>query len=170
MPAPGLDETVGTSLYQPRHMRFGESTTRRPHELPAANEDESYPPSAAPFSNVEVSDAVLREWYPEVAAAAERARKLLDERAAVAARLIEEGRGMGLVSRDELQGLLERCAESQGASQGDDGSFDTTREARWEDWDEQLWAPRVERNVEEKPPPGLSPKELKKWQKHIAKQ
>ena len=70
MPAPGLDETVGTSLYQPRHMRFGESTTRRPHELPAANEDESYPPSAAPFSNVEVSDAVLREWYPEVAAAA----------------------------------------------------------------------------------------------------
>ena len=99
------------------------------------------------------------------AAAAERARKLLDERAAVAARLIEEGRGMGLVSRDELQGLLERCAESQGASQGDDGSFDTTREARWEDWDEQLWAPRVERNVEEKPPPGLSPKELKKWQK-----
>jgi hypothetical protein len=101
----------------------------------------------------------------EVAAAAERARKLLDERAAVAARLIEEGRGMGLVSRDELQRLLERCAESQGASQGDDGSFDTTREARWEDWEEQLWAPRVERNDEEKPPPGLSPKELKKWQK-----
>ena len=111
------------------------------------------------------AEAAVEVGAAEVAAAAERARKLLDERAAVAARLIEEGRGMGLVSRDELQGLLERCAESQGASQGDDGSFDTTREARWEDWDEQLWAPRVERNVEEKPPPGLSPKELKKWQK-----
>ena len=113
----------------------------------------------------EAAEAAAAEAAAEVATAAERARKLLDERAAVAARLIEEGRGMGLVSRDELQGLLERCAESQGASQGDDGSFDTTREARWEDWEEQLWAPRVERNVEEKPPPGLSPKELKKWQK-----
>ena len=99
------------------------------------------------------------------AAAAAAARELLDERAVIAARLIEEGRGMGLVSRDELQRLLERCAESHGASQGVDGSFDTTREARWEDWEEQLWAPRVERDAEDKPPPGLSSKELKKWQK-----
>ena len=72
---------------------------------------------------------------------------------------------MGLVSRDELQGLLERCAEGHGASQGVDGSFDTNREARWEDWEEQLWAPRVERDAEDEPPSGLSSKELKKWQK-----
>jgi|TARA_B110001469_G_C9605267_1_gene300905 hypothetical protein len=101
-------------------------------------------------------------------AAAAAAREQLDERAVIAARLMEEGRGMGLASRDELQGLLERCAESHGASQGVDGCFDQTREARWEDWEEQLWAPRtprVERDAEETPPPGLSPKELKKWQK-----
>ena len=70
---------------------------------------------------------------------------------------------MSGVARDELQGLLERCAESHGASQGVDGSFDTTREARWEDWEEQLLAPRVERDAEDNPPPGLSSKELNKW-------
>merc|ERR1712087_177020 len=91
-------------------------------------------------------------------------REELDERAAIAARLMEEGRGMGLVSRYELQGLLQRCADSHAASQDADGSFNPTREARWEDWDEQAWAPpKLLHSVEEKPPPGLTPKEMKKW-------
>jgi len=69
------------------------------------------------------------------AAAAAAAREVLDERAVIAARLMEEGRGLGMVSREELQGLLRRCADSQGASQSVDGRFRDVREARWEDWD-----------------------------------
>ena len=75
---------------------------------------------------------------------------------------------MGLVSREELQGLLQRCAESHGACRGADGRFDKSAEARWEDWEEQVWAPQkphVEQSVEEKPPPGMTPKEMKKWLK-----
>ena len=108
------------------------------------------------------------------AEAAAAAREQLDERAAIAARLMEDGRGMGLVSREELRGLLQRCAEADGVAQAADGSFPSASgQARWEDWEEQLWAPpkaRMERETQEKPPPGLTPKELKKWQKQHGQQ
>lgn len=92
-----------------------------------------------------------------------------DEKAAIAARMIEEGRGMGMASRDELQGLLQRVAECDGAMQCVDGKFVEAGETRWEDWEQQILAPpkaRIEQpDADEKPPPGLTPKELKKWQK-----
>ena len=117
----------------------------------------------------EVQEEVEAEGEDDAAAVAEAAaaaaaREQLDERAAIATRLLEEGRGMGLVSRDELRLLLLRCADSHGT----DGTTDSG-EPRWEDWEDRLLAPPklcMERDVEpEKPPTGLTPKEMKKWLK-----
>ena len=77
---------------------------------------------------------------------------------------MEEGRGLGLATRDELRDLLQRChtagAVIERASQ-------KSPPERWEGWEEMLWAaePEAECEPEEQPPPGMSAKEKKKWEK-----
>ena len=97
-------------------------------------------------------------------AAAAAAREQLRERATAATRVMEEGRGLGLATREELRDLLQRChtagADIVRASQ-------KSPPERWEGWEEMLWAaePEAECEPEEQPPPGMSAKERKKWEK-----
>jgi len=101
-------------------------------------------------------------------------REQVDERATIAARLLEEGRGLGLVTRNELQSLLQRCADNNATREDPDGKDEnfaaTAGKGCWEDWDTLLWMPkqctgRAAEVHQEKPPPGMTPKEIKKWHK-----
>ena len=124
-------------------------------------------------ANAEEVDAVEEEAEEgedeaAAAAAAVKARQQLDERAVLAARMMEEGRGMGLVDRDELTSLLQRCAEC-GECQYENGDGVLVENGRWEDWDQALWMPKPESQEAVQPPPGLTEKQMKKWLKQHAK-
>eukprot|EP01043_Picozoa_sp_COSAG02_P001347 COSAG02_NODE_28_length_51367_cov_70.053932_35_plen_553_part_00 len=170
------------------------------------------------------------------AAAAVAARQQLDERAMVATRVMDEGRGLGLVTREELRDLLRRCAHDPCAVQvasdrtlleptraqakpdlcpgqmlaghnetcaqesvhGDRGEIkdvdqlgqscspqplhqepvadaadtEKSRDCDWAEWDRLLWAPKDlhrDRQMKLEPPPGMSPKQIRKWHKRQGK-
>jgi len=88
-----------------------------------------------------------------VAAVAAAARQQLDERGMVAAKVMDEERGMGLVTRDELQGLLQRCAANNAVSLSLDRDVSATQcgagSGSWKEWEELLLALPPEQEVEQ---------------------
>jgi hypothetical protein len=85
---------------------------------------------------------------PEAEAAATAAQQQLEERVTVAARVMDEERGLGLATRQELQDLLQRCADGGGQSVSlERNNNETYGTARWQEWDQLLWTPPQEREV-----------------------
>ena len=114
-------------------------------------------------------------------AAIAEVRRQLEERATQAARVMDEERGMGLIIREELQAILQRCADTDTQSVSHRGIEavdigDVKQGERAAAWEQLLRTPprsqpqadpTLEGGPEQppSPPPGLSAKEKKKWQK-----
>ena len=61
---------------------------------------------------------------------------------------MDEERGLGLATRQELQDLLQRCADGGGQSVSlERNNNETYGTARWQEWDKLLWTPPQEREV-----------------------
>jgi len=121
-----------------------------------------------------------KKAHAEAAAAAERAQEQLDEMVMVARKVLDEGRGLGLATRDELQALLQRCATTEGdgvlatcaVDRSEGGTADLCKDIHWREWETLLLTspPQREQGPQEHgepaaPPDHLSAKEKKKWLK-----